>query len=77
MKSATGTVIILFVLIECYANFTDPSSAPSHSSRTVVYVTRRSSTYNFELNYGFIIDSSVYCEIHPRYIISIMSLLVK
>jgi len=24
MKSATGTIIIFFVLIECRANFTDP-----------------------------------------------------
>jgi len=27
MKSAIGTVIIFFVLIECRANFTDPSAS--------------------------------------------------
>jgi len=29
MKSATRTVIIFFVLIECRANFTDPQYKPS------------------------------------------------
>jgi len=42
MKSATGTAVVFFILIECRANFTDPSVMPANwkqkSSRFCYFV---------------------------------------
>jgi len=68
MKSATETVIIFFVLIECYANFTNPNSAPSHFSslRDTPFL----DIYNFfelQIYYRFLCMFIAYAKISALY----------